>query len=252
MMRVRLVAWVLAPPLIVLAGCGQPGDTPAASTPGDSGASGASAPAGPVSGTFTGLYVDVGEGPIFTECETARQWRVAAGGVSRDLDQAYLAVRSGAGEAARATVQAHSAPGVADGLVIDKVALVSGESVCPGQVANASLTNTTWRLVWMGGRTLDDIEGAVTLRLDRDAGTLLAYTLCHELTGSYRWVGTQLTFGGIDSGEQRCTGAVARDAAPLDAEVLDALRVTGSYAIRGDTLELMGETGVLARFHDQG
>jgi hypothetical protein len=38
----------------------------------------------------------------------------------------------------------------------------------------------------------------------------------------------------------------------LDATMLDVLRTTGSYRIRGDTLDLMGANGVLARFDVAG
>lgn len=259
MTRVRFTGVVLAVALTTPAGCGHPAGsgTSGAATGGSPAAAGATpSSAGPISGTLTGLYVDVAGGPLFTECGSARQWPVVAGGVSRELELAYLSVRAAPGDAARVTVQAHStphsAPGGGTGLVVDKVVLLSGESVCPGERADAPLAGTTWRALSLSNRALDAEEGLVTLRLDAEAETLQASTACRTLSGTFRWVGTQLTFGAIDAGVGRCPAGASTDVTRLDGAVMDVLRNTGSYRIRGDTLELMGEDGVLARFAAAG
>lgn len=241
--------------LVTVGGCGRSADADA--TSGGSPTGGAPSPSSVASfsGTLTGLYVDVAGGPIFSECGGSRQWPVVAGGVSKELDRAYFSVRDEPGDPARVTVQAHSVSGSGAGkagLVIDKVVMLTGETVCPGQQADAPLAGTTWRAVSLNGRVLSPDQGVVTIRLDDDTKSLQVTTACQALSGTFRWVGTQLTFGSIDAGAARCPPNAATDVTSLYAGVMDVLRATGSYAIRGDTLELMGEHGVLARLAAAG
>jgi heat shock protein HslJ len=242
--------------LALAVGCGSGADGhPRASEDVDSAAAAPAAPAPPVSGTITGLYVDVEAGPLLTECGTNRQWRVRSGGAAGELERAYVAVRSREGDAARVAVEAHSGPaggGEIGELVVDRVISVSGETVCPGQAADAPLTGTTWRMVGLGDRDLAGPDGDVTLRLEGETGGVHLVTPCRTLTGTFRWVGTELTFGGIDLGDDRCAGPGEGETTKLDAELLEMLRATGSYSIRVDTLALMGESGALARFVTTG
>lgn len=258
MTRVPVTPSVLIVALTVLGGCGRP----AGSSPGASGAesaaaadtdSTASAAAVPVSGTFTGLYVDVAGGPLFTDCSTSRGWPVAAGGPARTLEEAYLTAHATPGDPVRATVQAHSIPysgvgGAREELVIDKVVAISGESACPGRHPDAPLAGTLWRALSLRNRPVSPAVGAVTLRLNAETKGLQASTACRSLDGTFRWVGTQLTFDIVDAVERRCPATASTDAMALDAVMLDVLRTTGSYRILGDTLDLMGENGVIARF----
>ncbi|MCG6956833.1 MAG: META domain-containing protein [Gemmatimonadetes bacterium] len=242
--------------LTLLSGCGRGADGRSReSVSGDSAAVAARPPAPSVSGTLMGLYVDVEAGPLFTECGTSRQWRVQPVGAAGELERAYVAARSHEGDAARVTVAAHSVSRGDGGigvLAVDRVMSVSSETVCPGQWADAPLTGTTWRMVGLADRDLAGPYGEVTLRLDRETGGLQLATACRTLTGTFRWVGTELTFGGIDVGDDRCAGSGEDEATSLDAELLNVLRATGSYTIRVDTLALMGESGALARFVTKG
>ncbi|MCG6990128.1 MAG: META domain-containing protein [Gemmatimonadetes bacterium] len=261
MTRVPVTPSVLVVTLTALGGCGRPaGSAPgragaerAGAAHADSTASAAAAAAVPFSGTLTGLYVDVAGGPLFTDCGTSRGWPVAAGGPARALEEAYLTLHATPGDAVRVTVRAHSIPhagvgGAGEELVIDKVLAISGESACPGQHPDAPLAGTLWRALSLKDRPVNPATGAVTLRLDAEAKTLQASTACRSLNGTFRWVGTQLTFDVLDAVERRCPATASADAMALDATILDVLRTTGSYRIRGDTLDLMGANGVLARF----
>jgi len=256
---------VLLGALAPLAGCGgdvggrpeasapldtAPPDTAAADTPAP-----VQSPMAPtVSGMLTGLYVDVGAGPLFTDCGTSRQWRIHPDEAAGELRRRYLALRSRTGDASRVTLEAHSTAsegGQLGELVVDSVTSVSALSTCPGHPAGAPLTGTTWRMTRLADRDLTTLDGEVTLRLDGGTGTLQSGTLCGSLTGTFRWIGTELTFGGIEVGEGTCAGSSAAGTV-VDAGVLNAFRGTGSYRIRGDTLDLMGESGVLARLVAKG
>jgi hypothetical protein len=257
MTRVPVAPSVLIVTLTALGGCGRPAGSASAAAGTDTAGAGTDSTAStvtvPVSGTFTGLDVDVAGGPLFTDCRTARPWPVAAGGVARSLDEAYLTAHAEPGDAVRVTIQAHSTPhpgvaGAGEELVIDKVVRVSAESACPGQHPDAPLAGTVWRALSLEDRPVDPAAGAVTLRLDADIKTLRVSTVCRTLDGTFRWVGTQLTFGIGEAVERRCPATAFAGATALDAAMLEVLRTTGSYRIHGDTLELMGESGVVARF----
>lgn len=252
---------VLAVTLTALGACGRHAGSGTAGavsdTSGVAGGAGAAAGVAPVSGILTGLYVDVGNRPLFTECGSSRTWHVMPGKVAQSLDEAYLTVRAHPGDAARVTLVAHSTPQSARddggaGLVVDSVVLLTEAAACPGQEVAAPLTGTTWQALEIGGKPAGAGGGVLTLRLDSDTNALHAAATCRTLTGTFRRVGTQLTFAGIVSQNERCPAAAAGEAASLEATVLELLRTTGSYQIRGDTLDLMGETGVLARFTAAG
>lgn len=254
-LRFRGSAWTWTVTLAAVTACG----SGAGSGRGNA-ASGTSAAArettttaAPVSGTVTGLYVDAGGAPLFTECGTSTTWRVKPGKVARSLDEAYRTVRNGVDDPARVTLVAHSSPDSTPGdtnpaLVVDSVVLLTGEPACPGQEVAPPLTTTTWRAVEIEGRRTEPDQAEVTLVLDRDTKTLRAHMRCRTLTGTFRRVGTQLTFGGVESRNERCQAVAEDQASAMEATVLQLLRTTGSYQIRGDTLDLMGESGVLARF----
>lgn len=254
--RAQGVIWTLFLALAPLAGCGRDvGGHSAASARTETTTADSVPVATPLSGTLTGLYIDTGAGALFTDCETSSQWRIRPGEAADEVRRSYLAVRSRRGDAARVTLVAHSTTSSEGGiseLVVDSVLSVSKVNACPGHPADASLTGTTWRMTRLWDRDLTTLDGEVTLRLDGEARTLWALTLCESLSGTFRWIGTELRFGGFEIAEDRCAGSPEDEAAAVDAGVLDAFRTTGSYRIRGDTLELMGENGVLARLVAKG
>lgn len=140
----------------------------------------------------------------------------------------------------------------ADGSAADTAGSGPGVQEAPAVGAQApvvepspGLEGTAWRLAWLRTAPGEGVTAGATLELDPDRGLLTGSTGCRDFQGSYRLVGAQLTLAFSDLGG----GACAPAGASLEAAYLGALRDVGSWQLRGDTLELLDEAGVVARFH---
>ncbi len=108
----------------------------------------------------------------------------------------------------------------------------------------APLEETEWRLVALPGAP-DPPQGArATLVFAHEGGFVRGNTGCNDFDGSWEMAGTRLTLGLGEIGRASCAPEVAR----LETDYLEALRRAGSYRLRGDTLDLLGAQGVVARF----
>ena len=108
----------------------------------------------------------------------------------------------------------------------------------------APLEGTEWRLVEMPGAPDPPAGARATLLLEHGGGTVRGSTGCNSFDGAWEIAGTRLSLGLGALGTAACPEALAR----LEADYLEALRRAGSYRLRGDTLELLGAEGVVARF----
>lgn len=84
-----------------------------------------------------------------------------------------------------------------------------------------------------------------TLRLERDDGRIVVSTGCRGFDGAYTLSGPQIEIGLSATGGGACSDAQDR----VERDYLAALRQVGSWRLLGDTLDLLGPTGVVARFH---
>lgn len=106
------------------------------------------------------------------------------------------------------------------------------------------MEGTEWVLVTLPGAPPPPPGARATLLMERERSTLSVSSGCNTFDGAYQLVGARLTLGLGERTWARCGPELAR----LETDYLDALRRTGSYRLRGDTLELLGELGVSARF----
>jgi heat shock protein HslJ len=115
----------------------------------------------------------------------------------------------------------------------------------PGDVfPEAPLEGTEWRLVALPGAP-DPPPGALaTLVLEHEGGIVRGSTGCNGFDGSWKIAGTRVTLGLGALGTTPCGPELGR----LETDYVEALRRAGSYRLRGDTLELLGAQGVVARF----
>ena len=107
------------------------------------------------------------------------------------------------------------------------------------------LESTEWILSALPGTGELPAGARATLVLDREGDGLHGFTGCRSFDGSYRMAGARITFAVSDLGG----GACAEGEAQLETDYLEALRDAGGWLLRADTLELLGEEGVVARFH---
>lgn len=203
-----------------------------------------------------GLYAPP-SGPsagLFTPCGTDRVLTVAAGGGAEALRRRVLLDGAGEDGATRVTVRAwiveaggtggdaSPVPGASGTLRIQEVVAVARVSDCPEAPAAHPLEGTAWQLVGLPAPD-PGVQGAgAWLRLRPEPAVVEGSTGCRELTGRYDWTVTRLRFSRLDASPAMCPESA------LHADFLAALGRTGSYQVRGDTLELLGEAGVVATF----
>ncbi|OYY62330.1 MAG: hypothetical protein B7Y50_01390 [Hydrogenophilales bacterium 28-61-11] len=115
----------------------------------------------------------------------------------------------------------------------------------PLAASEASLENTYWKLITLGGRPAQvqpHEREAYLLLLD---GRVSASSGCNKLMGSYTQRGPgELLIGPLGSTHMACLPGMKEQEAALLAAYARATR----YRIRGETLELMDVDQVLARF----
>jgi heat shock protein HslJ len=175
-----------------------------------------------------------------------------SGGAAAELERRALLERSGEGTPVPVSVQGRivraADPGgaVADTLVVDSVLDVGDASRCPGLRVDRPLEETAWQLSGFPEPTSEVETAGAWLRMRGETGRIEGSTGCVELSGRFDREVTRLRFGGLNAGPGTCPQAWIHE------DLLEALRLTGSYRIRGDTLQLLGEDGPLATFRAPG
>jgi heat shock protein HslJ len=112
--------------------------------------------------------------------------------------------------------------------------------------ASASLENTTWTLVDVGGEAARPIGSGAgpTLRLDAAEKRASGNAGCNQYGGSYTLSGSSLRMGPLASTRRACVDeALTRQ----ETAFLRALDETRSWRINDNTLILSSESGPVAR-----
>jgi len=117
---------------------------------------------------------------------------------------------------------------------------VSSPDTLPPGGALHPLEGTEWIVV--------ELPGAPPPPPGARGSVLRGSTGCNTFDGSWEVAGTRLTLGLTSITDRRCDGGLTR----LETDYLEALRRTGSFRLRGDVLELLGESGVVARLEPRG
>jgi heat shock protein HslJ len=112
-----------------------------------------------------------------------------------------------------------------------------------GPASSASLTGREWRLVELEGRPagVGAGERPATLRLEE--GRASGFAGCNGFGGGYRADGSRLTFSTLAATRMACDQGMQ-----LERDYLAALEATRSFRLTPRGLELLGGSGVLARF----
>jgi heat shock protein HslJ len=128
---------------------------------------------------------------------------------------------------------------------------VPGQPESPGGAAEpvpgASLENTDWRLLELGGqpaRASTDFGGP-DLRLDSAERQAGGSTGCNRFFGSYELSGQSLRIGPLASTRRAC---LEPELNRQETAYLRALGDTRTWRITADTLVLAGAAGPVARF----
>ena len=199
---------------------------------------------------FRGMMTYMADAPRFSECSTSVSYPMAQEADYLAAERAYLDARSGPGEPLLVTFQGMLArrPGM-EGGEVDAVVVTAFGGIEPGQgcgdePVTARLEGTEWRLVALPGAVDVPPDADASLLLDPEPRRSSGSTGCNRFTGGYDLQGGRLTVS---------VSALTRMACPdplttLETDYLEALRLAGSYRFAGVFLELLGETGPVARF----
>jgi heat shock protein HslJ len=116
-----------------------------------------------------------------------------------------------------------------------------------GRTASPSLEEIYWRLVELNGRPAVNNAGELRahLRFTRDSARVVGSTGCNRLTGTFTRNGTTLRFGPTATTRMACLDSRLN---VQERTLLAALQGTARHEVAGDTLSLIGPSGVLARF----
>ena len=214
-------------------------------------ASPAMAPPATDSGTFAGMMVYLADAPSFTPCEGgSAPVTLAMEGAYLELERAYLGARTAAGEPIHVTVRGtlESREGMEGGLrptlVVTEVLAVTPGAGCGEARVDLPLEGMTWRLVSLPGGEPVPPGSDASLLLDPEERAATGSTGCNRFTGSYTLNGGRLSLGMTATTRMACPPPLVA----LESDYLEALRLTGSFRVLGDTLELLGENGAVARF----
>ncbi|MEM1428856.1 MAG: YbaY family lipoprotein [Pseudomonadota bacterium] len=199
-----------------------------------------------------GLFRYMADAALFEECLTGRSYPVAMEGAYIDAERGYLALDGlEAGAPVFAVLEGRLAMRPAmEGpdrmhLVIERFSRFAPDQSCDRNRAAASLTNTYWRILQIGGTPIDPVEGTrephILLR-GGAAGAQASYNGtvgCNVMRGTYEMDGASLKFG---------PAAVTLMACPPPLDVREralgaALAATTTWQVNGTTLELFDADG---------
>ena len=202
---------------------------------------------------LTGLFRYMADAAWFTECFTGTSFPVAQEKDYLALERAYLAARREPGAPRYVTLAGHLAErpamegeGLETVLVVDRLDTISDRPDCPDRLARTHLTNTTWKLTELYGRTIQFVssgQGEPQLILRPPERQLMGFSGCNGFFGLYRKEGDRLTFSDLGATMMACPND-----AGLERTYFKALKATDHYSIFGQMLELYHGQEVVARF----
>jgi copper homeostasis protein (lipoprotein) len=186
----------------------------------------------------------------FTECLTGRSYPIAQEGDFVKMQRAYLKDVKAPGARLYVTFEGlitdrprMEGSGVERSVVVTRFINAWPNEKCELAQADASLTNTYWRINSLDGTSVSPTKGRrephLLLRRGDQRQTYGATIGCNQLVGSYTLAGESIVF---------TPGATTLMACPrpLDTpenRLIEALARTKRWQIKGDTLEFMDETG---------
>ena len=204
-----------------------------------------------------GMYTYMADAGRFTECRSGSTFPVAQVGANVALERAYGQARTAPGAPLLVAFRGHFEQRPAmegdrpmEHVVVDSVEHVSPGATCDKPMSRATLENTYWKLLEVGGSPARVAENIAEPHLllhpaQKQAGGSAG---CNSFGGPYQLSGDSLHLGPLIATLRAC----------LDPEMnrqehafLNALGETRTWQVTGDTLTLAGETGQVARFTAQ-
>lgn len=195
-----------------------------------------------------GMMTYMADAATFTECVTNRSYPIAMEGDYLALERAYLEQTATPGaplyvhvEGSLLTRPAMEGP-ERRSLVVDRFIRTRPGVTCERQRADASLTNTYWRIESLRGEAIEPAEGArephVLLTGGEDA-RYAATVGCNQMVGGYEATDDALTLAVRAATMMACPPPLDE----MERKLAGVLKDAKSYAISGETLALKDEAG---------
>jgi copper homeostasis protein (lipoprotein) len=200
---------------------------------------------------MVGMFQYMADAPGFTDCSTGKRFPVAMAEDYLALERAYLESQSEPGELRLVTFEGHiearpatEGNGLRDFVIVKRFEqLWPGES-CEKATVKTLLKNTYWKLVELGGNMVqvhaDQREVHVLLRPDNTRIT--GFSGCNELIGNYYTEADELTI------RLKVPPMAACPYLDEETEFVHALQYVTRFRIHGESMDLLGDAVVLARF----
>lgn len=175
---------------------------------------------------------------LMSNTATPSFFRLTAEGALRQLDDQGQPLKSSAHHELRRTAKIDP---------VNEAAAVTINEASAAHPATATLRDTYWKLVELGGQPVamqPGQEREVRITLASEDQRLMGFSGCNALSGAYALNGNALKFDQLASAMRLCEPALNT----LERQVLDALIATTGQRIDGQRLSLLGSDRVLARF----
>ena len=202
--------------------------------------------------SLRGMYSAMADAGFLTECLTGRRFPVALEADNPALERAYAAARPSPGQPLLVSVEGRLARrprtdgrGTREMIVVDRFVDAWPGERCTFAQATASLENTHWKLVELGGKPLpaSPERRDLYLRLLTVAHSVEGFAGCNEFSGTYELDGSRIRVIRMETTRTACRERMEEERA--------FLRVLGSapvYEVSGENL-ILSEGGIVqARF----
>ena len=221
-------------------------DVPAGSTLGTGGA--AQSPSAAETPVLSGMFVYLADAARLSECRSGRSYPVAMEGDFRRLERAYLAARRAQGQPLMVTFEGSlverprmEGEGTETTAVVERFINVWPGELCERHRADATLTNTYWRIVKFGDEAVpaapQQREPHMILR--EEEKRFNATVGCNQMIGGYEVRGDELTFKAAASTMMACPPPLDH----LESRLAQHRRETRRWRVTGQFLELADAAG---------
>ena len=208
-------------------------------------------PVVPAAAILGGELRYMADAAILTECKTGASYPVAMEADWIAMERAYLEKSEEPGGPLYVTFEGRIAArpqmegdGTTATVIVERYINVWPGMRCERAMADASLTNTYWRIVRLGDEAVAVAEGGrephIVLQAEGEYGRYRATVGCNQVTGGYAIDGDGLRFTPGPTTLMACPP-------PLDAlerALGQALSATSRWHVLADTLELYDDSGV--------
>ena len=207
----------------------------------------AHAPAEEPDSFVIGMFVYMADAARLSECRTGQSVQVAMEGDYQTLERAYLEARTAPEQPLLVTFDGAieerprmEGSGAEPTAVVRRFINVWPGETCERNLADASLTNTYWRIVRLAGEKVGPVEGHREPHLLLSTESRFRATVgCNQMVGGYHLDGQALTFGAAASTMMACPSPLDE----LERRLAETLEKTARWRINAQFLELEDSDG---------